>query len=742
MNIRKKFKRIRRIKNILKVAVIYRLKGYPYYIAKSWGRKVHMDLISDNGRTKSEKRWAHRRGFLSYSVEKYNLAEDNYREFFSDFQYTLIAPINNAYKKWLSDRLTPCYILKGYKQYLPDLYCNIIRRNGGQVYIPLDEDRPLDDIDELLNLVKEKGEALLLPSENNYIKASYDIKYDNGKLKANNEDIAEEQLKELITGLRRYYVLRERIENRRDIKELFAGSEMEFVFILSNDESGKTRILCSYARSERPYRFGLDINERFKEKPKQVIIDKETGIFQYGESEDQIAGQVPLWEEMCSLSEQIGEYISEIEYMSVVFKVSQSGLKIVGYHDMPAMPAGIAPDSQLNLYLKQRAEEKIRRLRSGDIKTKGSIKKRAVRFLKKHYFRKGFREYMLATWLNLVKDDIGTKSTTLRQKIWAWKRGFPSYRIQQYSLTEENCRQILSDYDYAWLNRINNGYQKWINDKTTMRYVLDEAKEYMAGYYFFISKKNGKLFIKKLQDCPEHIGRADSDGILRLLREKEKLVMKPNAGTHGDGFYKLEYTDGVFFVNEKESSADRIKELISSQKSSYVITEYIEMHRDLKKIYPGSVNTIRIMVINKTCFEPKIVQTYMRIGSSKTGVTDNIAYGGLAAYVDKDSGYYDRAALLSDHRYISMDHHPDTGTFLEGHLPNWETVKKGVYDISMMIPQLEYLGFDIAITEDGFKILEINIHQDIHKAHEFTEEINRFFSEKIQYKKELFNITK
>ena len=273
------------------------------------------------------------------------MAEDNYREFFSDFQYTLIAPINNAYKKWLSDRLTPCYILKGYKQYLPDLYCNIIRRNGGQVYIPLDEDRPLDDIDELLNLVKEKGEALLLPSENNYIKASYDIKYDNGKLKVNNEDIAEEQLKELITGLRRYYVLRERIENRRDIKELFAGSEMEFVFILSNDESGKTRILCSYARSERPYRFGLDINERFKEKPKQVIIDKETGIFQYGESEDQIAGQVPLWEEMCSLSEQIGEYISEIEYMSVVFKVSQSGLKIVGYHDMPAMPAGIAPDS-------------------------------------------------------------------------------------------------------------------------------------------------------------------------------------------------------------------------------------------------------------------------------------------------------------------------------------------------------------------------------------------------------------
>ena len=72
-----------------------------------------MDLISDNGRTESEKRWAHRRGFLSYSVEKYNLAEDNYREFFSDFQYTLIAPINNAYKKWLSGQTHPLLYFEG-----------------------------------------------------------------------------------------------------------------------------------------------------------------------------------------------------------------------------------------------------------------------------------------------------------------------------------------------------------------------------------------------------------------------------------------------------------------------------------------------------------------------------------------------------------------------------------------------------------------------------------------------------
>ena len=84
--------------------------------------------------------------------------------------------------------------------------------------------------------------------------------------------------------------------------------------------------------------------------------------------------------------------------------------------------------------------------------------------------------------------------------------------------------------------------------------------------------------------------------------------------------------------------------------------------------------------------------------------------------------------------------HPDTGTLLEGVLPNWDHIKDGVLKVSKQIPQLEYLGFDIAITKNGFKILEINIHQDLHKACEFTKDMNKFFAEKIEYKKRLYHI--
>ena len=49
--------------------------------------------------------------------------------------------------------------------------------------------------------------------------------------------------------------------------------------------------------------------------------------------------------------------------------------------------------------------------------------------------------------------------------------------------------------------------------------------------------------------------------------------------------------------------------------------------------------------------------------------------------------------------------------------------------------ELEYLGFDIAVTNDGFRVIEINIHQDLHKVATFSDEIKAFFKQKISDKR-------
>ena len=63
-------------------------------------------------------------------------------------------------------------------------------------------------------------------------------------------------------------------------------------------------------------------------------------------------------------------------------------------------------------------------------------------------------------------------------------------------------------------------------------------------------------------------------------------------------------------------------------------------------------------------------------------------------------------------------------------------------NICRFMPELEYLGFDIAITDDGFKIIEINIHQDLHKVAEHSPEFKQFYQDKLKLKAEQYGMKK
>ena len=149
-----------------------------------------------------------------------------------------------------------------------------------------------------------------------------------------------------------------------------------------------------------------------------------------------------------------------------------------------------------------------------------------------------------------------------------------------------------------------------------------------------------------------------------------------------------------------------------------------------------------MMVINRHGYDPKITQTYIRIGSTKTGFTDNVGYGGICAMIDPENGEIYQPETIVDHVYYPCPTHPDTGTVIGGRLiPCWDEAKKLVLDISRYMPEMEYLGYDVAITEDGPQIIEINIHQDLHKCNTFSKEIMDFFNDKIAQKKAKYGLS-
>ena len=732
-------------------------QGYSRKLANAYYRKVRQDNLLDNGISMQDKKWAHDHKYLSTSIEKYDL-KNNMGKYISDVDYLFLQPFNNSFVKWMHDLVTTNHVLIDYPEHLPKLYFNIIDREHKKIFLPIDTvNREFgENYDDFIRLLDERKQLVLRPASSSGERSSYIIKcvgenryklcaddidkqrmsmfgygYDKQMLLCEEypEELPEgfepnpckkpeydkDSLLELISTLKYSYVIAEPYKLREGVNGVLK-------LYIANKELKSTELLDAYLLP-----FGV-------ESPEHIRVS-ETGAVEGREC------VIPDWDKLVADTLKMAAFVSEIEYFTAYILITEDGFVIDRFSTNPALP-DIAHSDKLNDYLLERLEKKRSSYKVTKERTwKAFRDKRFNRFVK-HFCRPGIRPYMQKLWMRSVWDDfLHTKSTNIFQKIWCWRHGFQSFRIQQYGLTKENYKNFLSDYQYHWLNRINNGYQIWINDKTTTRYVMEPYKQYLAKYYYDIIKMSGETCIKALQDIPEGF-EPSFDGIFKLLRQEKLLALKPSSGTHGDGFYRMEYADGKYLINGKEMTEDEIVGMISGFKSVYVITEYLFMHHELKKIYPNAVNTIRVAVVNQSAYEPKIMQTYMRIGSSKSGFTDNVGYGGICAKIDIATGRYYCPQQIHDHVFTPCPKHPDTGVEIEGIVPNWDYMCEGVLNICRFMPELEYLGFDIAITDDGFKIIEINIRQDLHKVAEHSPEFKQFYQDKLKLKAEQYGLKK
>ena len=732
-------------------------QGYSRKLANAYYKKVQQDNLLDNGISMQDKKWAHDHKYLSTSIEKYDL-KNNMGKYISDVDYLFLQPFNNSFVKWMHDLVTTNHVLVDYPEHLPKLYFNIIDREHKKIFLPIDTvNREFgENYDDFIRLLDERKQLVLRPASSSGERSSYIIKcvgenryklcaddidkqrmsmfgygYDKQMLLCEEypEELPEgfepnpckkpeydkDSLLELISTLKYSYVIAEPYKLREGVNGVLK-------LYIANKELKSTELLDAYLLP-----FGVEIPEHIRVSETGAVEGRECVI--------------PDWDKLVADTLKMAAFVSEIEYFTAYILITEDGFVIDRFSTDPVLP-DIAHSDKLNDYLLERLEKKRSSYKVTKERTwKAFRDKRFNRFVKR-FCRPGIRPYMQKLWMRSVWDDfLHTKSTNIFQKIWCWRHGFQSFRIQQYGLTKENYKNFLSDYQYHWLNRINNGYQIWINDKTTTRYVMEPYKQYLAKYYYDIIKMSGETCIKALQDIPEGF-EPSFDGIFKLLRQEKLLALKPSAGTHGDGFYRMEYADGKYLINGKEMTEDEIVGMISGFKSVYVITEYLFMHHELKKIYPNAVNTIRVAVVNQSAYEPKIMQTYMRIGSSKSGFTDNVGYGGICAKIDTATGRYYCPEQLRDHKFTPCPKHPDTGVEIEGIVPNWDYMCEGVLNICRFMPELEYLGFDIAITDDGFKIIEINIHQDLHKVAEHSPEFKQFYQDKLKLKAEQYGMKK
>ena len=194
--------------------------------------------------------------------------------------------------------------------------------------------------------------------------------------------------------------------------------------------------------------------------------------------------------------------------------------------------------------------------------------------------------------------------------------------------------------------------------------------------------------------------------LAQLVEQCDRLVVKPLDLTCGKGIEFID-TDGIENV---EALYNRLKE-----EGKVLVEAFIHQHSGIAKLYPKSVNTIRLVTIVDDQSRVHIVFSSMRLGNGK--MVDNLNSGGMATIIDLDTGIISKPGADKDGKEYAV--HPHTGVqFVGTPIPFFQESVDMVKQAALKIPELRYLAWDVAVTEEGPLLIEAN-HFPGHDIYQF-----------------------
>ena len=192
-----------------------------------------------------------------------------------------------------------------------------------------------------------------------------------------------------------------------------------------------------------------------------------------------------------------------------------------------------------------------------------------------------------------------------------------------------------------------------------------------------------------------------SEEEIRAFIEKHGAVMKKPLYESGGSEIEL--------LRREDVDAGKLAEM---KKRAYILEERIVQHHLLSEINPSCVNTVRVVTILDKDRTPQIVGAALRCGAPGS-IVDNLHSGGAAYPIDLTTGKISHPGRdnVSEKSYAV---HPSTGVFMIGRqLPNWEILLHEVREAAKLSENMIYLGWDIAVTEDGVDFIEANFGHGI-----------------------------
>ena len=256
------------------------------------------------------------------------------------------------------------------------------------------------------------------------------------------------------------------------------------------------------------------------------------------------------------------------------------------------------------------------------------------------------------------------------------------YGAGYYDYQEFEFYNLKKDERKTYLTRTkNNLIIRTFNNKESF-HKFDNKEEF------------NKLFKSFLKRDYLVINENSYDEFIKFIDKHNPIIVKPLDGEGGKGVEKYEI--------DNECNLEALFNTLLVRKQ-YLIEECINQNDIINSLYSDSVNTLRLF----TFYNGKdvvVLNSVFKIGNG--GVTDNFSSGSMYTFTD-DKGVVLCPAIDQDDNEYTI--HPITNKLIVGfEIPFYKEACTMVKKAAKVVPDIKYVGWDVAITNKGPVIVEGN----------------------------------
>lgn len=162
---------------------------------------------------------------------------------------------------------------------------------------------------------------------------------------------------------------------------------------------------------------------------------------------------------------------------------------------------------------------------------------------------------------------------------------------------------------------------------------------------------------------------------------------------------------GVELIDSTNENIKKLFEKLVKENGDFIVEEKIEQGKEMKRLNPSSVNTIRVVPYIKDG-KCTVHSPFLKVGQNGSFV-DNGGAGGILVALDSNTGVAISDGV--DEKLNRYEKHPNTNVkFCGFQVPEWDELKKLAEEVAKVHEGGRYIGFDFAYSTKGWVVVEAN----------------------------------